>query len=122
MMTAVTHPMWSLLFRSKATIQTALAVERTRRELLEQENRELRERLVRAETEKARLIDAVLLKQGSINAPLHTEKRTDNPIATYITAMGVQEIDGKTPVDRISQRVADETNSHLFSAPSMPDE
>lgn len=103
--------MWSY-FRSKASLDKALAVERCRRELAERESADARERLARVELEFARLRDQVLQKQGVIAAPLRTEPAPPpHPLVGVIAQLGITEWDGKTSA-----------SPNAFSEPAMTDD
>jgi hypothetical protein len=97
-------PMWFTYFRSKATLERLLAVERCRREMLDVENADLRARLTRTELEFARLRDAALMKHGAIPAPLRTEPAPTHPLVGVIANLGVSQYTPKP-----------------FSEPAMPD-
>lgn len=114
-MAAVTRPMWSLLFRTKASLEKTLAVERCRREIAEEQLAETRTRLAQVELQHARLIDATLLKQGVINAPIRTEPAPPaHPMFGALAALSMSEYDpGKKSNGALSPPL---------SAPSMPDE
>lgn len=62
--------MLSFLFRTRARLERELAVERIRREFVEQDNDELRKRVTRAEAALERYVDQALASKGVIHAPL----------------------------------------------------
>jgi hypothetical protein len=107
--------MWSLLFRTKAGLDKALAVERCRRELAEAEAHDLRARLEQIELQHARLLDQVLQKQGTITTPLRTKPAPPpHPLVGALAALSMTEYDGKNPNGAAS--------SSPDSWPPMPDE
>jgi hypothetical protein len=71
--------MLSLLFRSKATLERELAVERCRREFADRDVLALTARLQDLETAHENLIDQVLARQGVITAPLHARASSVRP-------------------------------------------